>query len=311
MFTIKEGTAPDKVGEGTPPEVLDSITKFLEKQGHVIRTVDQDKQYLETQKQAEINKVLGERNAQFEATILETTGIPKTQGEKFHEYHKRALTEKLGEVSTLKAKIKEFEDKGLQGSDLAKQYKQELDNAQKQISTLNSEWEKKLQDKDTEVFSTKVNTDIEKELAKIRANLDPTLKPALIEDIIASRLSKFQKENNAASLEGVTIWKGPDGVTRTGKKDGKYLTLAEILPSYFADVMKAPERGGAGSGGDGGAGGGAGGGGQKKWKDIQLPEKVKSRVTLTDYLVKELKLDSSTKEFNEAFENLKGDLPLK
>lgn len=309
MFTIKEGTAPDKVGEGTPPEVLDSITKFLEKSGHVIRTNDQDKQYLQTQTQAEINKVLGERNTQFEATILETTGITKTQGEKFHEYHKRAITEKLKDVNDLQAKIKEFTEKGLQGSDLAKQYKLELENTQKQISSLNSEWEKKLQDKDTEVFSTKITNEVEKELVKIRANIDPTIKPALLEDIIASRLMKFNGENKAANLEGMIVWKGSDGVTRTGKKDGKPLKLDEILTTYFTDIMKAPAKGGAGSGGEGGDGGA--GGTKNKWKEIGLPSTVKSQVNLTDFLIKEQKLDPSTKEYSEAFENLKGGLPIR
>jgi tRNA G46 methylase TrmB len=103
MFTIKEGTAPDKVGEGTPPEVLDSISKYLEKTGHVVRTTDQEKTFLEARTQAEVNKALGERYQQFENTILETTGIPKSQGEKFYEYHKRAVTEKLKDVNTLQA----------------------------------------------------------------------------------------------------------------------------------------------------------------------------------------------------------------
>jgi hypothetical protein len=309
MFIIKEGTPADKVGEGTDQATLESITKFLEKQGHVIRTTDQDKTYLQTQTQTEINKVLGERNAQFEATILETTGITKTQGEKFHEYHKRALTEKLGEVTVLKAKIKDFEEKGLQGSDLAKQFKTELENAQKQISTLNQEWEKKLQDKDTEVFSTKINTEVEKELAKIRANIDPSIKPELVEDVIASRLSRFNHENKPASLDGMTVWKGPDGITRTGKKDGKPSALPELLPNYFMDIMKKPAGGGAGSG-EGGSGG-EGGGAQPKWKEIQLPAEINSQVKLTDYLMKTVKLDASTKDYSEAFENLKGNLPIR
>lgn len=310
MFIIKEGTPADKVGEGTDKQTLESIAKYLEKTGHVVRTQEQEKQFVEAQTQQEVNKVLGERNAQFEATILETTGIPKSQGEKFYEYHKRALTEKLNEVTTLKAKITEFETKGLQGSELAKQYKTELENAQKQIKTLNDEWEKKLNDKDTEVFTTRVNTEVEKVVAEIRGQLDPTIKPELVEDVIQARLNRFHAENKPKKLGDVTVWQDAQGVTRTSKKDGKPEAAKDILVSnYFADLIdKGRQQGGAGSGD------GKGGNPDKptpKWKEIQLPSTVTSQIKLTDFLMKEAKLDPSTKDYSEAFENLKGDLPLK
>lgn len=308
MFIIKEGTPADKIGEGTPPEVLESITKHLEKTGHVVRTTEQEKTFLQTKTQEEINKVIGERNAQFEATILETTGIPKTQGEKFHEYHKRAVVEKTKLVGELEAKIKEFEKNGLSGSQLAQQYKTELETLQGKMSSLNSEWEKKLIEKDGEVFQTKVQTEIEKVVAKVRASIDPTIKPVLVDDILAARLAKFSQENKAFNLEGMIIFKGNDGVTRTSKKDGKPESLEEVFAPYVADIIATKrEQGGAGS-----SGGQAGGQGQAaKWKDTTLPETVKTQVQLTEFLMKELKLDPSKKDYSEAFEALKGNLPLK
>jgi hypothetical protein len=309
MFVIKEGTAPDKVGEGTPPEVLSSISKYLEKTGYVVRTTDQEKEYLASKTQEGIDKVLGERNSQMEATIFETTGIQKTAGEKFHEYHKRAVAEKLGEVATLKAKIKEFEEKGTSGSALAQQYKAELEAAQKTIKDLNADWEKKFSEKDSEVFKTKVSSEIEKEIAIIKSMIDPSIPKNLHDDIIAARLNKFNGENVPASLEGLLIFKDSKGVTYTSKKDGKPEKLSERLTPYFEDVLdKKRTQGGSGSG-EGGAGGG--GTPPSKWKEIVLPETVKTQTQLTDYLMKTAKIDPNTKDYSEAFENLKGDLPLR
>jgi ppGpp synthetase/RelA/SpoT-type nucleotidyltranferase len=309
MFTIKEGTAPDKVGEGTPPEVLDSISKYLEKTGHVVRTTDQEKTFLEARTQAEVNKALGERYQQFENTILETTGIPKSQGEKFYEYHKRAVTEKLKDVNTLQDKLKEFETKGLQGSELAQQYKRDLEAARQQMATINADWENKYKQKDEEIFSTKVEGDIEKVLAKIRSKIDPTIKPELVEDIVAARLAKFQRENKPANLEGMLVFKNPTtGVTYTGKKDGKPEGTEERLLPYFADIISEQrQQGGAGSGQQGQGGNGQ----QPKWKEINLPAEIKTRLQLTEYLMQVAKLDPSTKDYSDAFEALKGTMPLK
>lgn len=308
MFIIKEGTPAEKIGEGTPPEVLEAITKHLEKTGHVIRTTDQEKNFLSQHTQTEVDKVLGERNRQFEATIFETTGIQKQANEKFYDYHKRALTDKLAEVKGLQEKIAEFEQKGLQGSDLAKQYKTELENTQKQIQTLNQEWEGKLKAKDEEVFSTKINTDVEKEVSELKAKIDPTIPPHLHGDIISARLAKFNAENKAASLEGMIVWKNAKGETIIDTKSGKPKNLKEILPTYFGDVIKEQrQQGGAGSGGQGNNGGTP----PAKWKEIALPTTVTSQVKLTDFLMKEAKLDPSSKEYSEAFEGLKGTLPLK
>lgn len=309
MFIIKEGTPADKVGEGTTEDTVKSMNSFLEKQGYVVRSKDQDSSFLQTHTQQEINKVIGERNAQFEATILETTGIGKTQGEKFHEYHKRALSEKLKEVNELQTKLKGLEEKGVSGSELAQQYKRDLEAARSQITSLNTEWEKKLQDKEGEVFSTKVNTDIEKIIAEVKAVIDPTIKPDLVEDIISARISKFYAENKAANLDGITVWKDSNGVTQTNKKDGKPQNTKERLLPYFENIMnKQRQQGGSGSGDSGQGGEGQT---QPKWKETTLPPEIKSRVQLGEYLIKSLKLDASTKDYTDAFESLKGNLPLR
>lgn len=313
MFIIKEGTQADKVGEGTDEATKKSISDWLEKSGYSVRTAEQEKTFREMMANQDINKALNESYTKFEATILETTGITKGASEKFHDYHKRAMGEKLQSVKDLEAKVKQYEDKGVDSSEMLKQAKIDLEAARTQISTLNKEWETKLQEKDTEVFKTRIDSEIEKEVAKIRATIDPTIRPELVDDIIQSRLDRFRKENEAANSEGMIVFKDPTTkVTKFGKKDGKPEALGELLPKYFEGVID-PKRiqGGGGSGEPPKPGDPNPPKPPAKWKEIALPETIKSQVQLTEYLSKEAKLDASTKEYSEAFEGLKGDLPIR
>lgn len=314
MFIIKEGTAADKVGEGTTTETLASIQRFLEKQGLTIRTAEQEKTFLDSQKQEAINQVISERNRQMEDTILETTGINKNQGEKFHEYHKRAIIEKTKEASDLKTKIADLERQGLSGSTLAQQYKQEVETIRQQLQTVNTEWQKKFEDKTKEVFTSKASGEMEKTLAILKGKIDPTIKPELIDDIIQARLAKFKGDYNAADLDGLIVYKDKEGKTKLSKKDGKPETFEEIFSTYLGELIdtKRQQQGaGSGSQGQGAAGqGNQGGQAGAKWKDYQRPDTIKSKMQLTDYLRDELKLDASTKDWSEAFDSLGKDLPL-
>lgn len=308
MFTIKEGTPAEKIGEGTPPEVLKSITDYLSKHGHVIRTVDQDKEFLTNSTQAEIDRVLGERNQKMEETILKTTGIKKNQAEKFYDYHERALVEKLNNVKTLEDKIKKYETEGMQGSEIVKQLKIDLDKANHQLEETNNEWKKKFESKESEIFSSRVESEVDKVLAELRATLDPTIRPELIPDILAARLAKFRSENQPYNSDGLIVWKDPKTqATRTSKQDGKAQNFKDLFTPYLADVAGKPRnQGGAGSGSnDQGHQGG------KKYNEITLPDSVKTRVQLTDYLIKEMKMDPNSSDFAKAFDALGVDLKLR
>lgn len=310
MFTIKEGTAPEKIGEGTDETTQKAIVQYLEKSGHVVRTTQQDQAYLESQVQPKVDKVLGERNTQIEQTVFKITGLPKNTGEKFYEYMERAVADKLKDVTTLQSKIKEYEDKGLEGSTLAKQYKEELIQAQNQVKQLNQEWEGKFTAKDNEIFGARVETEVERALTKLRAIFRQDVDPAILESAVAGKIFQFKNENKPKNLDGHIIYTDANGATKTSKSDGKPKNTEELLTEYFQELIdKKRVQGGAGS--SGGSGGTGGNGAEQKFKDIILPDNVKTKVALNAYLVKEKKMDASTKEFSEAFEFLGKDLPLR
>jgi hypothetical protein len=306
MFTIKEGTPPEKVGEGTPPEVLSSIQEFLKKSGHVIRTADEDNQFHSTRTQAEVDRALGERYAKLDAMVFEQTGIPKNHGEKTSDYQKRALDEKLKEVTTLSGKVKEYETKGVEGSALVQQFKRDAEAAREQIARQNEEWSKKFADKENEIFGSRVESEIERNLSEVRTKLDPTIRPELAADVLAARLAKFRGEYQPYSAEGgVILWKNiKTQATAMSKQDGRPLDFKELFTTYVADIAgEGRKQQGAGSGGNGAAGGQQGG---NAFEGIVLPAEVNTQMALVDYLEKERKLVPGSKEFTKAFVGLKG-----
>lgn len=315
MFIIKEGTPADKVGEGTTPEVIASVTKFLEGQGLTVRNAAQDK----TWSQGQIDQAFYVRNNQIEQTIKELTGIDPLQGEKYFDYLKRTVTEiksKSGsgdnaEIVALKKKISDLEGSGGNATAI-EEYKRQLETAQATAKTVREELEGKINKLNGEIFSGRVSGTVNGALTK---DILPKLKKLDFQDeIIAARLARFEKENIASDFDGHIIFKKPDGTTHTSKKDGKPQSAAERLDEYFSDLYdKDRKQGGAGSGSEGGnAGGGAGGGADKPWKNINVDKAViKNKQMLYKSLKDEHKLVEGSKDFNEAYAELSKDLPIR
>lgn len=307
MFTIKEGTAPEKVGEGTAPEVIESITKFLEKGGRVIRTTEQDAEYVRSKAQQEADKAFYNHAKMVDTTIAELTGITKAdEKEKTTDYAKRALAEKLKAVNDLQAQLADLKSKGADGNALAAEYKGRVSQLENQIAKLNEEKGKEINELKGRIFESTVGGHVQTAFGELRAILGVQgLDPKLMEDIIAARMLRFRSENNPVESEGMLIWKDKEGNVRLSKQNAKPLSTKEILEPYFADLIdKGKKQGGAGSGGAGG------GGATETWKDLSLPSEVKSRNELYKWLRDDAKIPENSKEFNEAFANLGKNLPI-
>lgn len=307
MLTIKEGTPAEKVWSETPKETQDIVLKSLENAGHIVRTKDQDKEYVKSQVQTEADKVYKKHQDQVDATVFEITGIQKNAEEKTSDYQKRAITEKLKVVKDLETQINELKTKGVDGNALAAELKQQKDQLQQLMQTKEKEWSEKYTGLQTQVFTTEVNNNVDKVVAEYKSKMRADIDPALVPDIIAARLAKFHSENKASQVEGVLVWKDKEGTTRIAKTNGAPQTTAEVLEGYFADLFdKGKQGGGAGSGkpGEGGKGGDA------KWKSLTLPAEVKSKAELYKWLTTEHKMDDMSKDFNEAYTALGKDLPI-
>jgi hypothetical protein len=309
MFVIKEGTEPSKVGEGTEQSTQDSIVRWLAGSGFTVRTSDEDKSYVGTQIQNEVDKMFAKQKVQIEEKVKELTGIDRTgEGEKAIDYLTRAFNQRLAELPELQSKLKAFEEQGISGNEQAQEYKNQLDKLQNDYKALKEDMDAQLKQKDNEIFSTSHRNEVNNLMSEIRSRLDQNIKPELLSDIVDNRLNKFYNENKATPWEDRIIYKNGNGETITSQQDGKPMSTKELLMPYFQDIIdESRKAAGAGSNGQGGDGSGNNGSG------IERPESVKTQVDLHAWLQSDdgAKLAQNTPEFSKAFSELKEGLPLR
>ncbi len=305
MFIIKENTAADKVGEGTEEGVMKSITSYLQKQGFTIRNETDDTSFLKSKLQPEVDAMYKKHKDESDAAIKEATGVEKNANEKTSDYLKRATGGSTDKLKAVEKELNELKDKGVQGNELAEGYKKQLTDLQGNYEKVQTDHKEELAKMTSNIFAGKIQTQIDGAVAELRQSFDKKkVDDSVVNDVIASRVAKFHQENKAKDLEGVIVFEGTDGKVKSGTQDGKPLSAKEIVRELFTDIIdKNFKANGSGSGTGDGSGSGDGDG-----EKFEFPESVKTKVQAHDYLVNEKKMDTSTKEFNEAFVAAK-DLP--
>lgn len=310
MFIIKEGTDPSRIGEGTEESTQGSIINWIKGKGYTVRSTEEDKSYLETNVQNEVNKMFAKQKVEIEEKVKELTGIDRTgEGERAIDYLTRAVNQKIGELPELQSKLKKFEEEGFKGNEQATEYKNQLEKLQSDYQTLKSEMDEKLAAKDKDIFLSKVRHQENSELSKLRPMFDQNIKSEYLDDIIQSRLSKFRNEKIPHQLEDQIVYKDTAGNTITSTQDGKPVSTNEVLMPYFKDIIDETRKA-AGSGSNGVGGGASGEQGKTK---LQKPDEVKTKVQLMSWLKSDAagNLSEMTKEFSEAYSELGKDLPFR
>lgn len=308
MFIIKDGVESDQVGQGTEESTVESIKNWLGKEGYTIRTSDQDADYLKNNTQKEVNKMFANSKVEIENKIKEITGFERaSDSEKAIEYLERCMTQLLNDKNTLSDKIKEFEEKGVDGNAQAAEYKNQLDALQVQYTNLKDEMKEQLSAKDNEIFMNNFKGQVSNEMAKISQTLDKSIKPEIMQDVIAARLNKFYAENKPVAFEDTIIFKDANGTTIQNKTDGKPKSTSEILIDYFGDLVdKGRQQGGSGSGDDG-----QGGEGGNDDDIPETPDHIKSKVELHSYIQEKLESDVNSKNFSKLYNAMGKDLPMR
>jgi hypothetical protein len=305
MFIIKEGTPADKIGEGTDPQTEQAIQQFLTKKGYVLRTTDQEKSFLETHTQQQIDAAFSQRNTQLEQDIESLTGIKRNSNEKHYDFLKRAVSSRLTEVNDLKAKIADWEKKGGAGSEtIINDLKNQLASAQQTYQQALSEKETALNELNKKFFGTQLNSTWDQSLSKLRPMFTES---PLIDDAVDARRRRFFDEHEAIESNGQIVFKKKsDGKILISTADGKPKSADEIVKELYKDLIdKKRQQGGSGSSGGGTPPPGDGGAQPPAdWKQIQIPiDKIKNGVQLHEYMRTELKMDERTKEFGEAYKH--------
>ncbi len=296
----------------TQEQVLTAIREAVTAQGYTLRSAQEDTTYLANNSQKAIDDAFKTRNQQLEDTIKNVSGkAKKDASEKYYDYFQRVMQELNDELKAGQDKLKEIE-KGGGDNVLLTEKNNQIKALQDQLQSAKKEHEAKLQELTTNMFSQRYDATMSQVLEAIKKDLRDDIDPKLLQDIIDNRVRKFKDEHDAVEVEGQLVFKDKKtGTPRLNKQDGKHNNLSELLGETFADLKKpaagAGAAGGAGSGGGAGkgaAGGGAGGAGDGKapaWKEAKRPDNIKTKMGVTDWLKKDLKLDESTKDFADAF----------
>lgn len=301
MYILKEGTTGF---DGTSEDDKKAIIAGLTTGGLVIKTPDQVK----TDQDAAIATAFSARNSQLETTILEVTDVKKLDGEKYYDYLKRSVSEKLGQIPVLQSQIDEFKRKGIDGNEVAKEKQKELDALRATVEKERKEMTDQIAKLKNEAFMGKIGLDVESFVNEIRPSFQK-LPEAILKDSVENRIRKFHDENKPHELEGVVVYKDLKGEIRRRPGDAMPMTAKELLKPYFEEIIDKDYKA-AGTGSGGTPSGGTGSGVKKDWKTEKLPAEIKSKMQWHETLQKEHKLDPSSKEFSEAY-GLAAALPLK
>lgn len=287
-------------GETAEHELL----KPLIDKGFVVRTPKQEETFRNNYFESKFAEHNGTAYANVEKAVEELTGIKKlSPTEKASEYYTRAMGEyktttegQRTELATLKAK----EQAGFNNPDATKRIT-ELEGL---LAKKESDHTKELTKKEQEVFTARIEVQVESAVANLKDKLKIQYK-GVEDDIIDAKLIKFHKTHTAKKLiTGETVWEDAEGKTINDPKDFKALGTKDVVTNFFADLLEPKkEQGGAGSGGPG----------KKHVAGEAVPApgpEVKTKSQLMDYL-SEFGLIKGSKEYNEAYTKFREGLDLR
>lgn len=301
MLILKDGTTDF---EGTDVATTKIIITGLEKAGHTVRNSDQDKSYVISSTQKAVDDAFQKRNQQLEDTIKEMTGVDKSNAtEKYYDYFKRAIELKNTELSTVKMKVKEYEEKGTNGNVLAEEYKKQVTALQTQLAASQTDFAGQIAKKNEEVFKTRFSSQLSASIARVTGQLRGDIAKEFLPDIIRAKTAEFESQFIPKDVEGVTLFHNNKGEPVMDKKDGKPKSVDQLVDEIFS-IYIDPKRSTSGAGSGNGKGTQAVAGTSTTtppWKEAVRPDTIKSQVQVAQWLSADLKLQAGTKDFDDAF----------
>lgn len=282
----------------------EEIIGFIKEKGgtledFVVRTADEDKTYLENFKTAEVEKSIapkiGEVHSRYDEDIFAVTGLKKRPDEKTYDFNKRVLADlkakadKHPELEQEIASLKERVGKNADAKLLA-----DLENVRSEFATFKTAKESELEKlrKDTELNDRKAVIEAEVNSfefdASIKENVLKVYKQTIINELL----------QNSEKRDGQLVFLDDKGnPLRNQAKNLAAYTANEIVAEKMKDVIKQKRNlPGPPKPGD------------PKQPPKAVPDTVKTKVELSDYLSKE-GLIRGSKEYNEAYAELSENLP--
>lgn len=279
--------------------------------GNDFKFVVQDEAEHNTFKQNYEADVVARKTNEFatnlEKDVKEATGIEKSDpNEKYYDYTKRVLKTLKDSVTPLQTELDRLKAAG-SPSAADKQRIQQLEDAIKEKETnLTTE----LQKRDARIHELTVGNNLMSALAKLRTQYKKDIPQSLIdtvEKVVIADLIKIAKVQE----DGKVLYYGEDGKPLTDKKLYQPLNEEALLTERLKDLIDAGrQQGGAGSGSGSQQQPGGNEGGAVPETIDSIPNDVKTKVQLTEYMQK-LGWTTSHPKWNETYNKLGKDLPLK
>ena len=283
----------------------DEVIKLIEEKGdtsYVVRTEADDKTFLENYGKSvlekELDPAISKVHNQYDDDLEKIFGKRKKPGEKTYNFMKsefQGWKERADKVEQLETEIESLK----KGSPEVEAKLREIKTLQGQINDLKKDYETKIDQMSKQNLRNNVKAEIERGLMglKIKAGIPESMQKIYVDSVI-NELSE-----HAEIRDGKIVFLDEKGVALRDPSTMAPYTAESLLKERMKDVIDTGRMvKGPGIGND-----------EPFKKDgkvnVILPDHVKNRVELGEYLVKELGIKRNTKEYMEAYAELGKELP--
>jgi predicted RNase H-like nuclease (RuvC/YqgF family) len=242
-----------------------------------------------------ISPKISEVHSRYDEDIFAVTGLKKKPDEKTYDFNKRVLADlkakadKHPELEQEIASLKEKVGKNADAKILA-----DLENVRSEFATFKTAKEKELEDLRKETELSKKRSLIEAEINAFE--FDPTIKESVLKVFRETTINALL--NGSEFRDGQLVFLDDKGnPLRNQAKNLAAYTANEIVAERMKDVIKqkriitGPPKPG-----------------DPPIQPKSIPDTVKTKVELSDYLLKE-GLKRGSKEYDEAYAQMSADLP--
>lgn len=291
------------------PSLIDIIKGAAKNNKLTIRSEQEETDFVKNVEEQIVSKKTKEHADAIEKDVKELTGIDKKDAnEKYYDYLKRALAEKLSAIKPLEDKLKELQEKG-GGTDADKARIKQLEQA---IVDKKKEYDQKTADLTKHIHELKVASSIDSSLASIRSKYKKDIPESIIKVVEAQ---VRQELINASKIQddGTITFLDDKKEVIVNPTDYKPKTAEAILGDRLKDLIDTGKQ----QEGSGSNEGSQGAGGQQQQQQTGslkritvVPGTVKNKQQLTEHLMQN-GYTADSKEFSEDFDKFGKGLPLR
>lgn len=294
---------------------VDAAVKDLEaNHKFIIRNEEQEKSFLDNHEKKFISEKTAEFYSSLDNNIRDVSGVDRLDEEKSYVYLKRAFgTQKTAFTDLEKVKvqletdIKKLKEDGFSETEQVGELKKQLVSTKQLLKDGLAEKEVIIEGFKTAQFNSELQGAVDNAINRFRPFIKKDLPEEAVTNSIENIRRTFLTDSKPIKLEGGGfVFNDKDNKPLQNPKDGNMLSIYDILKPKFDFMLQEKKiTSGAGSG-DGGSGDPDPG---DKYK-LELPDTIKSRSDLIDFLRKEKKIDYHDQvEFTKYYNaNVKPDM---